>query len=63
MQPTDASQKAISAALEVMDRHLSALNEQNLNLTVIYSPLKKLKKNFSALPQLILDLYTALHRR
>ena len=29
MQPTDASQKAISAALEVMDRHLSALNEQN----------------------------------
>ena len=29
MQPTDASQKAISAALEVMDRHLLALNEQN----------------------------------
>ena len=29
MQQTDASQKAISAALEVMDRHLSALNEQN----------------------------------
>ena len=29
MQPTDASQKAISAALEVMDRHLSALNEHN----------------------------------
>ena len=29
MQPTNASQKAISAALEVMDRHLSALNEQN----------------------------------
>ena len=27
MQPTDASQKAISAALEVMDRHLFALNE------------------------------------
>ena len=29
MQPTDASQKTIGAALEVMDRHLSALNEQN----------------------------------
>ena len=29
MQPTDASQKAISAALEVMNRHLSALNEHN----------------------------------
>ena len=29
MQPTNASQKAISAALEVMDRHLLALNEQN----------------------------------
>ena len=29
MQQTDASQKAISAPLEVMDRHLSALNEQN----------------------------------
>ena len=29
MQPTDANQKAISAAIRVMDRHLSALNEQN----------------------------------
>ena len=29
MQPTDANQKAISAAIKVMDRHLSALNEQN----------------------------------
>ena len=29
MQPTDASQKAISAAVEVVDRQLSALNEQN----------------------------------
>ncbi len=29
MQPTDGSQSAISAALEVMDRHLLALNEQN----------------------------------
>ena len=29
MQPTDASQKAISAPLEVTNRHLSALNEQN----------------------------------
>ena len=29
MQPTDGSQRAISAALEILDRHLSALNEQN----------------------------------
>ena len=29
MQPTDANQKAISAPLEVTNRHLSALNEQN----------------------------------
>ena len=29
MQPIDANQKTISSALEVMDRHLSALNEQN----------------------------------
>ncbi len=29
MQSADVSQKAISVALEVMDRHLSAWNEQN----------------------------------
>ena len=29
MQPTDTSRKTLSAALKVMDGHLSALNEQN----------------------------------